>query len=105
MLGKVRRMIDGTYKIKVDIPFGRKDGTVVLHTQGNVVAADIDAPIVGRQHVEGLAEGDTFTAQSTGKIKMFGTIEYALKGEVAGDTLHLVIQSNKGAFALEGVRA
>ena len=63
-------MIDGTYKIEVGVPFGRKTGTVVLRTQGDTAVADIDAPIVGKQHVEGRAEGDTFTAQGSGKIPL-----------------------------------
>ena len=98
-------MIDGTYKIKVDVPFGRKDGTIVLRTEGDVVSADIDAPIVGKQHVEGHAEGDTFTAQGSGKIKIMGKIDYTLRGEVVGDKLHIIIESNQGQFSLEGVRA
>ena len=98
-------MIDGTYKIKVDVPFGRKDGTVILRTDGDVVTADIDAPVVGKQHVEGHAEGDTFTAQGSGKIKLMGKIDYSLKGKVSGDKLSIDIDSNKGEFKLEGVRA
>ena len=98
-------MIDGTYKIKVDVPFGRKDGTVVLRTEGDAVYAEIDAPIVGKQSVEGRAEGDTFTAQGSGKIKLVGKIDYSLKGEVSGDDLRIDIDSSKGEFKLEGKRA
>ena len=98
-------MIDGTYKIKVDVPLGRKEGTIVLRTEGGTVFADIDAPMIGKQHVEGLAEGDTSSAQGSGKIKLVGKIDYALKGEVKGDNIHLDIQSNKGEFKIDGVRA
>lgn len=98
-------MIDGTYKIEVDVPFGRKTGTVVLRTQGDVAIADIDAPIVGKQHVEGHAEGDTFTAKGSGKIKLVGQINYTLNGEVSGNDLVINIQSNKGEFKLRGIRA
>ena len=98
-------MIDGTYKIKVDVPFGRKDGTVVLRTEGDAVYAEIDAPIVGKQSVEGRAEGDTFVAQGSGKIKLVGKIDYSLKGEVSGDDLRIDIDSSKGEFKLEGKRA
>ena len=97
-------MIDGTYKIGIDVPFGRKEGTVVLSTKGDVVIADIDAPIVGKNHVEGHAEGDTFTAEGSGKIKLVGKIDYSLKGEVIGDSLRIDIHSSKGDFVLEGVR-
>lgn len=98
-------MIDGTYKIQVDVPFGRKDGTIVLRTQGDTVFADIDAPIVGKQHVEGRAQGDTFTAEGSGKIKLVGKVDFTLKGMVSGDDLHIDIDSNKGEFKLDGVRA
>ena len=98
-------MIDGTYKIKVDVPFGRKDGTVVLRTEGDAVLADIDAPIVGERHLKGRAEGDAFTAQGSGNVKFVGNIDFTLKGVVCGDNLHIDIQSSKGNFKLEGVRA
>ncbi len=97
-------MIDGTYKIKVDVPFGRKEGTVVLRTEGDVLYADIDAPLIGKQCVQGHAEGDTFTAQGSGKIKLIGQVDYTLKGEVSGDNLHIDVQSNKGELELNGTR-
>lgn len=97
-------MIDGTYKIKIDVPFGRKDGTVALRTEGNAVFADIDAPIVGEAHVEGTADGDAFTAEGSGKIKIVGKINYTIKGTVDGDKLHLDIHSTKGDFKIEGTR-
>ena len=97
-------MIDGTYKIKVDVPFGRKEGTVVLRTEGNTVYADVDAPLVGKQHGQGQVDGDTFTAQGSGKIKLVGVVDYTLVGRVTGDALHIDVQSSKGELALDGVR-
>ena len=98
-------MIDGTYKIKVDVLFGPKEGTVVLHTQDGVLTADIDAPVVGKQHVKGKVEGDTFTAKGSGRILLLGKVDYDLKAKVSGDNLHIDIESNKGSIALEGKRA
>lgn len=98
-------MIDGTYNIRVDVPFGRKDGTIVLRTEGDAVFADIDAPLVGKQHIEGSVEGDTFAAQGSTKIKLVGTVDYTLKGEVSGDDLCINIDSSKGEIKLEGHRA
>ena len=40
-------MIDGKYKFEVDVPFGRKEGTIVLRTEGDAAFADIDAPVMG----------------------------------------------------------
>ena len=97
-------MIDGTYNVKVDIPLGRKDATVVLRSQGDVLSVDVDAPIIGKQHMEGQVEGNTFSAQGTTRIMLSGKINYTLTGEVSGDDLHISIQSNKGDFILDGVR-
>ena len=97
-------MIDGTYKFDVDVPFGRKQGTIVLRSEGDVAYADVDAPIVGKRHMEGRVEGNTFTAQGSSKIKLMGNIEFALTGEVSGDNLHIDIKSSKGEMTLEGTR-
>lgn len=98
-------MIDGTYKIQVKVLLGTKEGTVVLRTEGTTVFADIDAPIVGQAQLEGTADGDTFAAEGSGKIKIVGKVDYTIKGEVAGDALHIDIHSNKGDYVLEGTRA
>ena len=98
-------MIDGTYKVYVNVLLGRKEGTVVLRTEGDILYADIDAPVVGKQQLEGHADGDTFTARGSKKIKLVGDIEYNLSGEVEGDNLRIHIDSNKGDIDLEGVRA
>ena len=50
------------------------------------------------------ATGDTFTAKGSGKIKFVGQIDYTLNGEVSGNDLVINIQSNKGAFKLQGTR-
>lgn len=97
-------MLDGTYKIKVDVPFGRKDGTVNLSTQGDTLFADIDVPIIGKKHAEGRVEGNTFTAEGSEKVKFMGKVDYSLRGEVSGDNLHIDFDTNKGNFELDGTR-
>lgn len=97
-------MIDGTYEIKVKTPLGHKSATVVLRTEGETLFADIDAPLIGKRSAEGRVEGDTFTAEGSGKLKFVGQIDFTLKGEVSGDDLHVEIESNKGNLTLEGVR-
>ena len=98
-------MIDGTYEIEIDAPLGRKSGTVVLRTDGNTVIGDIDAPVIGKQHVEGGLEGENaFSAQGAFKLMLVGKIEYTLRGEVQGDVLTIVVKSNKGDFELSGNR-
>ena len=97
-------MIDGKYSFEVDVPFGRKEGTIVLRTEGDAAFADIDAPVIGKNHMEGQVDGDTFTAQGSSKIKFMGNVEFTAVGTVSGDNLHVDIKSNKGDFALDGVR-
>ena len=97
-------MIDGKYSFEVDVPFGRKEGTIVLRTEGDTAIADIDAPVLGEKHVEGQVDGDTFTAQGSGKVKLMGNIEFTAVGTVSGDNLHVDIKSNKGDFIIDGVR-
>ena len=97
-------MIDGTYKIMIDVPFGKKEGTVTLRTEGSAAFADVEAPVIGKQHLEGHADGDTFTAEGSGKIKLVGKVDFTLAGEVSGDDLRIDISSNKGELKIEGVR-
>lgn len=98
-------MIDGTYRIEIDTPLGRKPGTVALRADGDKALGDIDAPLIGKQSVEGkLEDENTFSAQGAFKLKLVGKVAYTLKGEVTGDTLRVFIESSKGNFELEGSR-
>ena len=97
-------MIDGKYKFEVDVPFGRKEGTIVLRAEGNTAFADHDAPVSGKKPMEGQGDGDTLTAQRAGKIKFLGNVEFTAVGTVSGDNLHVDIKSNKGDFIIDGVR-
>ena len=97
-------MIDGTYSVEVDSPLGRKQGTVAIRTEGEVARAEIDAPLVGKQNIEGRVEGDRFTAKGEFIIMLVGKVSYSLQGEVKGDELHVSIDSSKGAFNLVGTR-
>ena len=97
-------MIDGTYKIDVDGPLGHKQGMVSMSTKGDVVYADIDMPIIGKQKTEGHVDGDTFTAEGVFKLGLLGKISYSLEGKVVGDDLSIAIDSSKGKFDLAGKR-
>ena len=97
-------MIDGTYKLDVNSPLGRQQGMATLRTQGDTVVADIDAPIIGKQHTEGRVDGNSFTASGSFKVLFVGKIDYSLHGSVEGDAIHIDIKSSKGDFSLEGTR-
>ena len=97
-------MIDGTYGIEVDSPVGRKRGSVAIRTKGDVAIADINAPVIGKQRVEGRVSGDSFTAGGTFKLLLVGKVDYSLRGAVEGDNLRISIDSSKGAFEVTGKR-
>lgn len=96
-------MIDGAYKLKIDVPLSN-GGSVVLRTEGDATYADIDAPVIGKQHVKGRCEGNTFTAEGSKSVFLVGRIDYTLRAEVSGDNMRVYIQSNKGDFTFDGVR-
>ena len=98
------QMVDGTYTAQIDAPLGKKEGKITIRTQGDVAFADIDAPVIGKQHLEGRADGDTCFFQGSEKVFLVGQIDYTMQGTVSGDSLHVDVQSNKGDFALEGTR-
>ncbi len=98
-------MVDGTYTIQIDTPFGKKPGSVVLRTEGDKVISEIDAPLIGKQSTEAELDGDTFTTEGTFKLKLLGKVQYSLRGEVVGDNLTIYIDSSKGHYELAGVRA
>ena len=98
-------MIDGTYEIQIDSPMGRKPGSIALRTDGDTAIGEIDAPVIGKQRVEGQLEGENgFRAQGTFKLLFVGKIEYTLHGEVDGDVLNIAIKSSKGDFDIAGNR-
>ena len=97
-------MLDGTYRIDVDSPLGRKSGTIKLATRGDTVDVAIDAPIIGRQRIAGQRQGEGFTASGSLKIMFVGKVDYTAEGHVDGDMLHAVINTSKGSFNVQGRR-
>ena len=98
-------MIDGTYEFEIDTPMGRQSGRIGLRAEGDRAIADLDAPIIGKQHVEGQLEGDNgFSAQGSFSVFLMGTIDYTLSGSVDGDVLHASIKSSKADFDIDGHR-
>ena len=97
-------MLDGVYRGEVDTKLGKKSGTVVLATQGDMVAIDLEAPIVGKQELVGKANGDSFTADGSVKVPFMGSIDYTVEGKVEGDTISAVVHTSKGNMKLTGTR-
>ena len=98
------RMVDGTYKLKVDVLIGRRYGKIVLRTEDDVLYADINAPIIGRQKVKGTVDGDSFVVKGSGMVFPLGMLRYTLTGEVDGDNITVKCRTNKGNLTLKGQR-
>ena len=97
-------MIDGSYRTEIETPMGRKQITVVLRTRGDEVFADVDAPIIGKQHISGSVEGDSFTLAGKVKALLIGKVSYTAEGRVQGDDLRVVVHTSKGDLDLVGTR-
>lgn len=97
-------MIDGTYKIKVDVLFASKEGMVDVRSEGDVAIVDVDVPIIGKDSAKGTIDGDSFTIKGSKMIFLVGKVNYSLTGRVSGDDLYVDIKSNKGSLKLKGVR-
>ena len=98
-------MVDGTYKVNIETPLGVKPAAIAIRSQGDKVFGEVDAPIIGKQRVEGaLGPNDTFTARGTIRLMLAGKVDYSLRGQVKGDSLLVSLESNKGNVELAGTR-
>ena len=97
-------MLDGNYVFTLDTALGRKEGTVSLSTDGSTVEASVDAPVIGKQHLTGTADGDSFAAEGSMKMLLMGKIDYTVNGKVEGDSLIMHIHTTNGDLNLEGTR-
>lgn len=97
-------MIDGTYTVKTEPAIGSKPARATLRTKGDVLFAEFEMSLIGKRKAEGHCDGDKFWADGTFKHLLTGKVDYALHGEVAGDTLTALLESNKGTIKLFGTR-
>lgn len=98
-------MIDGSYAFQVDTPLGKKHGKVNLKAVGDVLHAETDAPIIGKQKTTGTMDGDTFAVEGQCKVRLLGKITYKMQGEVKGDEIFATIDYGKGKLDVRGKRA
>ena len=97
-------MLDGRYKVEMVTPMGRKQGDVVLRTEGGQLFTRIDAPIIGKQEFVCSADGDSFSGEGSFKVMLLGTVTFKGRGYVEGDDLHAILETNSGTFQIEGKR-
>ena len=98
-------MIDGTYEATIDTILGSQTGAVSLRSEGAKMLADLDAPVIGRQLIRGQLESENvFNAEGVFGLGFFGMLSYALRGEVEGDRLRIVLASGRGEYVIDGNR-
>lgn len=97
-------MLDGTYKIHMETPVGRKKGKLYLKTEGDKLMSCVEAPILGRQFFEWKPDGDTFTGDGEFELFLVGDIYFTVEGGVNGDEVQCTLDTNKGPFVIEGTR-
>lgn len=97
-------MIDGRYNVEAKTPLGKKEGTLVLATEGNVCNADLT--IIGKtKHLVGTIDGQEVTFE--GQISLpfpIGKTSFTLTGTVEGDVLSGVCKTKKFSFDVNGTR-
>ncbi len=97
-------MLDGTYEVKARTPLGKKRGTVVLTSNGNVCDAELHIGKKSKQ-LQGVFDGEFVMFE--GSVKMprpFGKVEYQLVGTVEGDVLFGILSTKKFKFEVNGSR-
>lgn len=97
-------MLDGTYELLVNTPFGDKQGTAVLGTEGSVLTVDVKIHGFPRQKGKGTCDGDSFSAKGSVRIPFMRTYQYVLRGSVQEDLLDAMLTSNIGTFRIAGIR-
>ena len=97
-------MIDGTYDVTAKTPLGKKAGTLVLVTNGDVCEADLT--VAGKtKHLEGTMSGQEVTFEGTVKLPFpIGKVNYTLVGTVEGDELVGTCKTKKFSFDIQGMR-
>ena len=97
-------MIDGTYNVKAKTPLGKKDGTLMLVTEGDACNAELK--VAGKTaHLTGVIEGENLSFEGETKLPFpLGKVKYTLVGTVEGDTLQGVCKTKKFSFDINGAR-
>lgn len=97
-------MIDGTYDVTAKTPLGKKQGSLVLTTEGEACKAELS--IAGKTaHLTGAMEGELVTFEGTVKLPFpIGKVNYVLTGTVTDDVLQGVCKTKKFSFDVNGTR-
>lgn len=97
-------MIDGTYKIALRTPQGTNDGSAVISSSGDAITANFTIDGIGSLRQSGTHEGDEFFLSGSTNLYLVGRIAYQLNGLVAGNSLKVTCETDKGTFDIAGSR-
>ena len=94
---------DGTWKVTIDSPMGKQEGTVTLATSGSSFTGSF-AGAQGTQDVSGKVDGNTLTWGT--KITQPFPIDLEFNVTVNGDAMEGSVKAGAfGSSPLKGVRA
>ena len=96
--------IDGTYEFSVDMGGKTQTGTAKVATDGDVVTATVQAPIVGTVKATGKKTGDNEFFVSGSVRVLLKRVNFDVVARLEGDKLYTSCTSNMGAFDLVGTR-
>jgi hypothetical protein len=95
--------IDGTYKIEIDTPMGKQEGTLILKVAGDKLSGSMES-MMGKQDFTGTASGDTikFNMDISGPMGQM-LLEYT--GKITGDDIAGEVKAgNFGSSPYKGKR-
>ena len=96
--------VDGTYKIEIDSPIGKREATITLNTEGEALSGSMESPVGSATFRGGKASGDQFACDVTINTLM-GEMEQSYKGTVKGDEISGDVKmGNYGTTTFKGKR-
>jgi hypothetical protein len=96
--------VDGTYKIEIDSPIGKRESTLILNTEGEELSGSMEGPVGAADFNGGKVSGNQFTCDV--KINtLMGEMEFSYKGIVKGEEISgNVKMGNYGTTTFKGKR-
>lgn len=96
-------MIDGLYDCKMKTQMGEISGKITLETNGNDLSGIVETMGMKNRFSGGKLNGNTCVFEGSFKT-ILGSIKYNIKGEVQGNNLKIIADTNKGKFEIIGER-
>lgn len=94
--------MNGTFKVTLDTPIGRKSGTITFIDDGRSLGGTIRA-MGHTNHFTGRADGNSFDISGVLHVG-FLNFQYTAQGTVNGNALNGSARSSAGNFQMSGTR-